>query len=386
MTILSSSHMQGFRCRRILTMDPHRPVLNNGLIWTGHGSILAIGPYSLGKDNFPAPIQDLGEQTMVPGLVNAHTHLELSHLRGLPTSGEGFLSWVQSLIKLPVHTLEPDMVHQAIEEMLANGVAGIGDISGQNPRRMHEIHTELPIPTRLFVEFLGFSSPPTVSWPVSTQPRESFLTAAGHALYSTHPDVLHKVKSWTAGYNRPFSIHLAEHEGELELLATGQGDFAEFLRGKLIPFSYRHPGLSPVAYADRLGLLDHKTLAVHCVHLSRRDIQTLRDQMVHVCLCPRSNAYIQCGRPPAEDLHKARVNLCLGTDGLSSNHDLNLWNEAGSLAHMWQGNLSLTELISFITINPARALSLEQTTGSLRPGKLARFSLVPRELEYALPL
>lgn len=367
-------------------MDPHRPVLNNGLIWTGHGSILAIGPYSLGKDDFPAHIQDLGEQTMVPGLLNAHTHLELSHLRGLTTSGEGFVSWVQSLLKLPVHTLDPNLVHQAIEEMLANGVAGIGDISGQNPRRMHEIHTELPIPTRLFVEFLGLSSPPTASWPVGTQPRDAFLTAAGHALYSTHPDVLHKVKSWTARYNRPFSMHLAEHEGELELLATGQGDFADFLRGRLLPASYGPPGLSPVAYADRLGLLDHKTLAVHCVHLSRRDIQTLRDKMVHVCLCPRSNAYIQCGRPPAEDLHAAGVNLCLGTDGLSSNHDLNLWHEARYLANMWQGNLSLTELITLITINPARALSLEQSTGSLQPGKLARFSLVPGELEHALPL
>ena len=386
MTVFPTSHIQGFRCRRILTMDPKRPVLNNGIIWTGHGSILAIGPYSLAKDDFPAPIQDLGEQTMIPGLLNAHTHLELSHLRGLTTPGEGFAPWVQSLLKLPVQKLEPDLIHQAIQEMVALGVAGIGDISGQNPRRMHEIHTELPIPTRLFVEFLGFSSSSVVSWPVDTHPRDAFLTAAGHALYSTHPDLLHKVKSWTARYNRPFSMHLAEHEGELELLATGQGDFADFLRGKLLPDSYRPPGLSPVAYADRMGLLDHKTLAVHCVHLSRRDIHTLRDKMVHVCLCPRSNAYIQCGRPPAEDLHRTGVNLCLGTDGLSSNHDLNLWNEARYLAHMWQGNLSLTELISLITINPARALNLEQTTGSLQPGKLARFSLVPRELEHSLPL
>lgn len=141
-----------------------------------------------------------------------------------------------------------------------------------------------------------------------------------------------------------------------------------------------------MAYADRLGLLDQRTLAVHCVHITSQDIEILRQRKVHVCLCPRSNAYIHCGRPPAEELSAAGVPLCLGTDGLSSNYDLNLWHEAGHLASMWRGNLSLTELISLITINPAQALGLEQRMGSLQPGKLDRFSLVPKELEGGLPL
>jgi cytosine/adenosine deaminase-related metal-dependent hydrolase len=141
-----------------------------------------------------------------------------------------------------------------------------------------------------------------------------------------------------------------------------------------------------VAYADRLGLLDQLTLAVHCVHVDTRDIRILKQRKVHVCLCPRSNAYISCGRPPAEELHAAGVPLCLATDGLSSNQDLNLWQEACYLADIWRGNLSLTELVSLITINPAHALGLAQTVGSLQPGKLDRFSLVPEELEDAFPL
>ena len=361
----SSSRTRGYRIRRILTMNPEQPVLDDGLLWVGQGSIQAVGPYRSRKSDFSAPIQDLGEQTMVPGLINAHTHLELSHLHGLTTPGQGFTSWVHSLLKLPVKKVQPDRIRLAIDEMQALGVAGIGDISGHNPQQMLKIHSDLPFPSRLFVEYLGFSPPATLSWPINSDPPVAHLSAAGHALYSTHPETLQAVKSWTAHHERPFSIHLAEHSGELDLLTTGRGDFAQFLRGRLLPPSYRPPGLSSVAYADRLGLLDQRTMAVHCVHINHQDILILRQRQAHVCLCPRSNAYIHCGRPPAEELHTAGVPLCLGTDGLCSNHDLNLWHEARYLAGIWRGNLSLTELISLITINPAQALGLEQTAGSL---------------------
>jgi imidazolonepropionase-like amidohydrolase len=76
----------------------------------------------------------------------------------------------------------------------------------------------------------------------------------------------------------------------------------------------------------------------------------------------------------------------LATDGLSSNHDLNLWHEASYLAGMWEGNLSLTDLVAMITINPARALGLDQVVGSLQPGRLGRFSLVPEDMQALMPV
>jgi cytosine/adenosine deaminase-related metal-dependent hydrolase len=181
-------------------------------------------------------------------------------------------------------------------------------------------------------------------------------------------------------------MHLAEHAGEVDLLTTGRGEFAEFLRGRLFPATYSPPGQSPIAYAHHLGLLDEQTLAVHCVHINQQEIQLLAQKMVHVCLCPRSNAYINCGRAPAEDLYAAGVRISLGTDGLSSNDDLNLWNEASYLAGIWQGNLCLTELTAMITINPAQALGLDRIAGNLQPGKIDRFSLVPKDLQAAMPV
>ncbi|MFO7875675.1 MAG: amidohydrolase family protein [Desulfovermiculus sp.] len=385
-TSQSTSPVQGYRARRMLTMNGQHPVLDNALLWVGNGHILSIGPYQVHKNEFAAPTHDLGEQTVVPGIINAHTHLELSHLHNLTLSGQGFLPWVQSLLQLPVRETQPDTILNHLQAMHKQGVAGIGDISGQNPGSMHKIHARMPFASRLFVEFLGFQQKGANSWPLNSHPGDEFLSAAGHALYSTHPELLQSIKSWTIKNTRPFSIHLAEHSGEVDLLTTGRGNFAQMLRGRVLPLSYVPPGLPPVAYADRLGLLDEYTLAVHCVHIGTNDIRIMRERGVHVCLCPRSNAYINCGRAPAEDIYAAGVALSLGTDGLSSNQDLNLWHEASYLAAHWEGNLSLTELVSMITINPAQALGLEHIAGSLQPGKLGQFSLVPDDLQAALPV
>jgi cytosine/adenosine deaminase-related metal-dependent hydrolase len=380
------SQILGYRVRTILPFADGCSRLDNGLLWTGNGRILSIGPFNQIKNAFSAPIQDLGEQAMVPGLINAHTHLELSHLDHKTPQGQGFLPWVQGLIKLPLKNPDPEYIRQAIALMLAQGVAGLGDISGHSQKLMHRIHSQLPIPSRLFVEFLGFHSPPHPCWPLTGAPETERLSASGHALYSTRPELLQEVKNWTTLHQRPFCMHLAEHIGEVDLLTTGRGEFAEFLRGRLFPSSYRPPGQSPVAYAHHLGLLDKNTLAVHCVHINEQEIQLLAQKMVHVCLCPRSNAYINCGRPPAESLHAAGVRMSLGTDGLSSNFDLNLWHEAAYLAGIWQGNLSLTDLIAMITINPAQALGLDRVAGSLQPGKIDRFSLVPKDLQAVMPV
>ncbi|MFO7803526.1 MAG: amidohydrolase family protein [Desulfovermiculus sp.] len=378
--------INGYRARRFLTMDNRQPIIDNGLLWTANGYIVDVGPYPVHKHDFSASVQDLGEQTVAPGLVNAHTHLELSHLHGQTKSGLGFLPWVQSLLELPMKDIQPDMIRALLADLHKLGVVGVGDISGHNPQAMLELHAQFPTLSRMFVEFLGFNPHISRSWPLNTAPKQAFLSAAGHALYSTHPNVLQSVKAWTVQHGRPFSMHLAEHSGEMDLMTTGRGPFADFLRGTLLPSNYRPPGLSPVAYADRLGLLDRETLAVHCVHVDKSDIQTLLQRGTHVCMCPRSNAYIDCTQAPAEALHTAGIPLSLGTDGLCSNQDLNPWQEATYLTRIWQGNLSLTELIAMVTINPARALGLAHIVGTIQPGKLELISRVPDELQAALPL
>ena len=371
---------QAFRSRTIQTMVPGSPPIHDGLLVTDSSTIQAVGPYKDLKKSFSGPFHDLGEQVMVPGLINAHTHLELSHLHEKTTPGQGFETWVRSLLHNDLKGVDSKTLHRVTAELSETGTAGIGDISGHVPTTMFEHHRDGPLQARLFLEHIGFSRHhhSQLKWPSGLNPdHHDWLSAAGHALYSTHPSTLQVIKTWCTQNGRPFSMHLAEHAGEMELLTTGRGPFAEMLKGSLLPADFVPPGISPVAYADQLGLLDEKTLTVHCVFLNKNDMQTLQERKATVCLCPRSNAYINVGQAPAEQLFTTGVPICLGTDSLASNTDVNLWFEAQALLSSWSIPLALNDLLSFLTLNPARVLGLDHTLGTLEPGKRDSFTTVP---------
>jgi aminodeoxyfutalosine deaminase len=381
--------MKGIRARRIMTMAKGDSCLDDGLLIAGEqGVVLAVGPYRTLSREHSCPVEDLGPVTIVPGLLNAHSHLELCGMHGRTTLGQGFESWVRSLIALP-QDIEPFHLSQGAAQLRECGVVHSAEVTSRAPLQVAQALEEHGVGTTLLVEFIGFrhGQEPHLRWPArlfETVPQK-LVCAAGHALYSTHPGTLQKAKAWDSQNNRTFAVHLAEHAGELEFLATGRGSFGELLMERgLVPRSFVPPGLSPVAYADRLGLLDDCTLAVHCVHLTDEDIDTLARTETSVCLCPRSNSLIGVGRTPWEKMLRADITLCLGTDSLASNEDLNLWHEAVHLLRAARTPVSLSDLLLMLTVNPAKALRL-QNLGSLEPGKSARYAVLPRELEDLRP-
>ncbi len=371
------------RSHWLLTMVPGKELIRDGMVVFQEDTILAVGPYSELKNQFQATVHDLGEAVLAPGVINAHTHLEFSHLAGRIPPGEGFEAWVRRLVSLPLKNISVELLGQTVSDLVSCGTAYVADIIGHSPLLVCDTLLGSPLGCRLFVEFFGFHHPGgnTLNWPPSIRPSShSEVAAAGHALYSTHPATLQLAKTWSSSRRRPFSMHLSEHAGEVEFLATGRGSFAELLKERLVPGDFVPPGVSPVAYADRLGLLDERTLAVHCVHLTQPDIETLAGRQATVCLCPRSNAYIGVGRAPWERLAASGVRLCLGSDSLASNTDLDLWNEAVYVARHWEQGLALTRLAALVTRNPASALGIDDQYGTLAPGKKARFSLIPEQL------
>ncbi|KUG29547.1 amidohydrolase [hydrocarbon metagenome] len=134
-----------------------------------------------------------------------------------------------------------------------------------------------------------------------------------------------------------------------------------------------------MAQADALGLLDARTLAVHAVHVDDADIRILVERGCGVCLCPRSNAFIGVGRAPWEKLAAAGARLCLGTDSLASNTDLDLWNEVRYLLKHGK-RFSLTAALAALTTTPARVLGREKTMGMLAPGMRSGVTLLPGDL------
>jgi aminodeoxyfutalosine deaminase len=206
-------------------------------------------------------------------------------------------------------------------------------------------------------------------------------SASIHALYSTGQTFVQTVKDWCLARDLPFSLHLAEVPGENELFRSGRGEFADFLRTRrILPKGFQVPGVSATEFARNLGLLDEKTLAVHCVRVDRRDVEILSESGASVCLCPRSNRLIGVGDAPVASLHAARIPLCLGTDSLASVQSLDLWEEVRAVRRLLARSAPLHDLVAMVTGNPARALGLEHDYGSLEVGKRAVWAVLPKDL------
>lgn len=386
---LSPDGTFALRAGRVWTMTG-QGTLDDAMILGEDGRVTAVGLHSALKDDAKADILDLGSLELAPGLVNAHTHLGLSHLPacGLPM-GRGFAPWAGGLVK-GIFSPHEQMavradIREAVDAMAADGVVLAAEVGGRHLPHVWEALGDAKIDARIFLEFLGFGTPgPPMDgdggeWPVDDVPPDAWpaVAAAGHALYSTSPEALQRAKAWSSARGLPFSLHLAEDAGEVELLATGRGELGDFYRQLgVLPKDFTWPRKTPVAHAHDLGLLDAATLAVHCVHLTTEDIAILAASKCTVVLCPRSNANIGVGRARWEDLLEAGIPLALGTDGLCSAPDLDPLAELAHLRENIAADLTPEQGLAMITSTPAKALGMADAYGTIEPGKLAKFVVI----------
>lgn len=364
------------RAARILTMNPDQPVISDGGLVVEDGRIAALGPW--GEVCGHGPQRDLGQVTIVPGLVNAHTHLGLSHLAGRIPAGLGFMSWADRLFACLNEKTDPRTLERAVVQMRKSGVACVGDVAGRDAELVRAVLDEQDMVGHLFREWAGSGRV------LEPRPLPGRWSLAVHALYSCHADLARRAKDWCVERSLPFSLHLAEVPGENELLLRGTGDLADFVQARrILPKSFVPSGLRAVPFAHSMGLLDQKTLAVHCVHVSEEDVEILAQSGASVCLCPRSNAWIGVGQAPAAMLHAVGIPLCVGTDSLASVPDLDLWADLRAVRSMLPG-ASLHELLAMVTHNPARILGVEAEFGSLRVGRRAAWAVLPEDFEEML--
>ncbi len=293
--------------------------------------------------------------------------------------GKGFVVWVEGLLKQPIFDLDKALLDTAIKDLKRTGTVMVGDIATRFAKRMAGALEASGLSFTVFVEAIGETLPRTSFIPQGEY-KNGILSVAGHSLYTTHVDVLCAAKAETMAHGLPFSLHLAEHDDEVAIMAGTPSPFLELLqnRGRLLDF--KPPRKRPVEQASALNLLDETTLAVHCVKVTNDDIQTVRQSGATVCLCPRSNQFIGVGRAPWEKWFASGTPLCLGTDSLASNADLDLWNEAIHLKQHFNGKLEFDALLAMLTRNPAKILGVGSRLGTLEPGKLAAFSVVPDKI------
>ena len=363
-------------------------VITDGAVLTENGQIVKIGSYDelRGSGVLEVHHQDA---VLMPALINCHSHLELSYLGRLgkiANSNVGNMTaWIRTLLtereKGGDSSEDIEMAAwQALAFLYAGGCRGLIDIG--NLPESRDIAKNFKVNSRFFQEVLGLTRNGIEAGLALIDSlgddHENFFTA--HAPYSTAPELLVKLKSRASRLGHLFPIHVAESVDEMEFLATGQGRFREFLEERgTIDDSFEAPGLSPVVYLDNLGVLDEKTLCVHCVHCDSNDIAIMAERKVTSCICPGSNRYLGVGIAPVSQLLDSGIPVVLGTDSLTSNPQLSLWEEMRIIFEE-HPSLNPKDIIRMVTSNGAEFMGLDSEIGSLSPGRSASFLAISGDL------
>jgi cytosine/adenosine deaminase-related metal-dependent hydrolase len=362
------------------------PPIRDGWVAVEDGRILSVGQGNGRDAQALGPLRRLGEVALLPGLVNAHTHLELSWLRNRVPPANVFTSWVKQLMVARggrVERIDDPAVTaaatQAAREALETGTAAVGDIS--NSLASVRVIADAGLRGLVFHELLGFKETSGALIERTAASRTDAVAAgdgrvrvsiAPHAPYSVSPELFRAVRdAVSASAVQRTSIHVGESPEETELLASGTGEWATMLRwigawrDDWVP-----PGTGPVEYLDSLGTLDAGTLVVHGVQLSDDSLARVRSRGATLVTCPRSNQWVGVGVPPIERFYRSGVAIAVGTDSLASVADLNLFEEMKAM-HWLAPAVPAARLLESATLVGARALGLGDELGSLTAGKRA---------------
>ena len=363
-----------------MTATRHRAgwVMRSPWSWLADGTVTVAGGKVVEVEGAPrttdsTPIIDHGPGVIMPGLVNAHTHLSLSALSGKIEMGEGFLAWVRKLVEvrrnLPLGATAAAM-EAAVSRLRETGIALVGEFGPHVP--VAPALAAAGVAGTIWLEFLGNEQDLP---PLPPPAGEVDFSYAGHAPHTASPSLLRRVKETDRQLGRRFCLHLGESKEEMEFLATGKGGWADFLRDMGMDFSgWGYWGRRPVELAAQLGLLDGDTLAVHCLLVTPEEVQLLARNGSHLCLCPRSNWSLHGRLPHIPAFLEAGLAPALGTDSLASTGSLSMFDEMRFVAGRYP-MLSPDTILALATVNGARALG-RPDLGTISPGQAARLIYV----------
>jgi aminodeoxyfutalosine deaminase len=356
-----------------------RPPIHDGWVSVDDGQIVGLGSAhempsgfaSLGsEDGTPPPI------AILPGLVNAHAHLELSWMRGRVPPAASMPEWASALMSLRRTTSvdSASSIHAAIAEAAASGTSLIGDVA--NTCATHAPLLQSALSAMVFRELIGFRVDEPSATIHDAQGELDALsdspvvraTLAPHAPYSVSAPLLAALARHAP--DRPLSIHLGESAAELEFLRTGRGPWRAILDSVgAWNEAWQVPRCGPVEYVERLGLLSARLLAVHCVHLTVGELSQLARASATIVTCPRSNEWTGAGAPPIARFYDSGARVAIGTDSLASAESLSMFDEMAAVRRL-APEVPAVRILRSATLDGAVALGFDDL-GSIEPGKRA---------------
>jgi cytosine/adenosine deaminase-related metal-dependent hydrolase len=375
-----------FRARAIVTMDG--PPIANGAVVIEENRITTVGTFADVTRVDPGPVVDLGDVAILPGLINAHCHLDYTMMRGAILRPSSFTAWVQR-INAVKRSLDNDdyltAIRQGYAELRRWGTTGVCNIEAF-PEIMPQLGPP-PIRTWAFYEMIDirhrYTSDDVVAGALSFfSQRESPLGLFGlspHAPYTASITLYQLANTCADALAMPLTTHVAESNEELEMFRTASGPLFEFLKTLQRPMAdcgYH----APFAHLWQNGAIDSRWLLAHMNELTEEDFVILENlprgggpSLVH---CPGSHRYFNHTPFQYRRLHDLGLNICTGTDSLASTRSLSLFDEMRWL-RMVEPWITPEHALRTVTVNPARALRRQRQLGQIVPGALADLIAVP---------
>jgi aminodeoxyfutalosine deaminase len=366
------------------------PPIADGAVLVSENRVAAVGRWRDLSRAAAGPTADLGQVILLPGLVNAHCHLDYTDMAGQPAPKQ-FSDWIKGLLARKAAASYADYAQAWLRGagmLLRTGVTTVGDIEAV-PELLHDVWFSTPLRMASFLEMTGVRSgrdPGAIVQEAEAKlaalrPERGLVGLSPHALYSTTPALLRASAQLAARRHWRVTMHVAESIDEFEMCVHGRGPLFDWLKSQRDMSDCGHG--TPLQQAGQSGLLGEGFLAIHANYLEPADIATLAQTRCSVVHCPRSHAYFKHQAFLYKELAAARVNVCLGTDSLASvtparppGPELNLFTEMQTFASVNPG-VEPSEIVRLATQNGARALGLQGGVGEIAPGSYADVIMIP---------
>jgi len=373
------------------------PPIKNGAVAIDGSVITAVGDQAALTREFPeASRRSFEEAVILPGLINTHSHLELTAMRGFLDHDEGdFFSWLKKLTTARLERMTPDDLYVSAAwgacEALRAGVTCVADASDAAHESMKALR-DVGLRGTVYQE--SFGPDPRLAPQnfetlkvkvASLRNLETPFVRVGvspHAPYSVCPEQLEMIAEFALAEKLPVMMHAAESIAEEMLLREGQGSFAEGLARRDI--QWRTPSRSTIQHLARHGILQTRPLLAHCINVDRTDIELIAEARARVAHCPKSNAKFSHRRAPFVAFLESGIAVGLGSDSVASNNTCDLLEEARFALLMARSGtdgaggkmLDADTMLRTATSGGASALGLENQIGELRAGLQADFAIV----------
>jgi cytosine/adenosine deaminase-related metal-dependent hydrolase len=361
-------------------------VLRNAAVHVSDpGRISRLEPWQSPPPNLETKVVDWGSAIILPGLINAHSHLELTGLHKQGRRATSFTGWLSMVMREKQQWTREDYlasIRRGAQLSLASGTTLLGDISTSGftwevlkTEKLRKVVFEEAI--SLLPEKVNETLSALKSRLERAEPNGLLSSSVSpHAPYSVSSELYRAVADLAHHRNVRLATHVAETKQELEFLRYGSGEFKDFLSGLgALPDGWKPPGLAPVPYLEGFGLLDHPAILVHCNYLDELSMSRILSRSCSVVYCPRSHAFFGHEPHPVRQLLDMGVNVALGTDSLASNDSLSILDEMRFLFQT-RKDLKCDEIIRMATLNGAVALDFGGVLGRLRRGYWADMTVL----------